>query len=217
MQISLTVGNLANYSLLKLITKYQTILNHCVQITSKRGPSKQPALNKFWCRSSACKRVEPETREAWRQHTTKEKITDGYRHAGIFCSFRVFQNQVMERPLFSDLLQPCLKFLCHDVQNCSTYFFCLKWPLLSKVVRHGSVLLAIRHYVRLHIFFFNICLYINYSDEWPEATSGKECVCIIRESTLRGCWVSDSEIINSTLIRAIGCTQLKTSLKIGII
>lgn len=57
-----------------------------------------------------------------------------------------------------------------------------------------------------YTFFFNVCLYITYSDEWPEATSGKECVCIMRESTLRGCWVSDSEIIISTLIRAIGCT-----------
>ena len=33
--ISLTIGNVASYSLLQPTMKYETILNHCVQIVSK--------------------------------------------------------------------------------------------------------------------------------------------------------------------------------------
>lgn len=119
----------------------------------------------------------------------------------VFLPFISFfsQNQVTKRGFFSDLLQLCLKSLC------LLCFFFLNRPILSKIVRCGSVLLAIRHYVILPLTQLFLYLYVTYSDEWPEDTNRKEYVCIIRETTLRGCWISNSEITSNTLIRAVDC------------
>lgn len=56
---------------------------------------------------------------------------------------------------------------------------------------------------------------MNYRDEWPEATYGKEYVYITRDNAWKGCLISDSEIINSALTRTVDCTLLRKSLKIG--
>lgn len=79
--------------------------------------------------------------------------------------------------------------------------------MLSEVVRCGPVFLAIRFDVKLLLHeLFNVCLYINYCGEWPEATNGRGHVCAIRESARRSCRVSGSEVTNRALFRAADCT-----------
>lgn len=44
---------------------------------------------------------------------------------------------------------------------------------------------------------------VHRSDKWAEATNRRKYFHIFREHTLKGCWVSDLEVVNNALIRAV--------------
>lgn len=135
-------------------------------------------------------------------HPTRQKFTDGWNIscAGTSCpdtfwSLRFFRTRWCEALYcFQTFVPEISPSWCFELQHII---------LLSKVVKCGPVLLAIRFYVRLLLHkLFNICLYINYCREWPEATNQKGHVCTIRESAWRGCWIRGAEVISRALLRA---------------